>query len=132
MADLELHPMKSFHAVLISFLYLFNGMQVASAATAEDAVTRGKTVFMRNQCYSCHGTEGQGGERGAGPRIAPQPFPFVAFEMQLRTPRGVMPRYPVQSIDVAQLKDLHAYLESIPVGTAPTQIPLLHNAMRTP
>lgn len=124
--------MKSLHLVLISVLFWCAGLQVASAAPTQEAAVRGKAIFMQNQCYSCHGTEGQGGERSAGPRIAPQPFPFVAFEMQLRTPRGVMPRYPVQAIDAEQLKDLHAYLESIPLGAPAAQIPLLHNAMRTP
>jgi mono/diheme cytochrome c family protein len=107
---------------------LFAGAQTPDAA----AVAKGRTVYMQNQCYSCHGTQGQGGERGAGPRIAPNPFPLAAFEMQLRKPRSVMPRYTERDIDAAQLKDLHAFVQSMPAGPAPASVPLLRDAMRSP
>jgi mono/diheme cytochrome c family protein len=106
---------------------------VASAQTHDAAaVAKGRAVYMQNQCYSCHGTQGQGGERNAGPRIAPNPFPFAAFEIQLRKPRSVMPRYTERDIDAAQLKDLHAFVQSMPAGPAPASVPLLRDAMRTP
>jgi ubiquinol-cytochrome c reductase cytochrome c subunit len=91
------------------------------------SVERGKQLYMQNTCYSCHGTMGQGGERGAGPRLAPNPFPFVAFEMQLRTPRGVMPRYPEQFVSKQDAADIYAYVASIPAGPAAKDIPLLKN-----
>ena len=37
-------------------------------APAGDAA-KGKVLFMKNGCYECHGTVGQG---GTGPRIAPR------------------------------------------------------------
>ena len=102
------------------------------AQAADDAaVQRGRAVYMQHQCYSCHGTVGQGGERNAGPRIAPNPFAFAAFEMQLRQPRAVMPRYTAQSIDAQGLKDLYAYVASIPASPAVASIPLLRDAMGT-
>ena len=54
----------------------------------------------------------------------------MAFELQLRIPRNQMPRYPVQSISDAQLKDLYAYVENMRTSPAVAQIPLLNNAMR--
>jgi mono/diheme cytochrome c family protein len=102
---------------------------VANAADL-DAVKRGETLYMQHQCYSCHGTNGQGGERNAGPKIFPNPTPFVAFELQMRTPRNLMPRYPVQNINDTQLKDLYAYVENMRTSPAAAQIPLLNNAMR--
>ena len=102
---------------------------VASAADLE-AAKRGETLYMQHQCYSCHGTQGQGGERNAGPKIFPNPTPFVAFELQMRTPRNVMPRYSVQNINAVQLKDLYAFMENMRSSPAVAQIPLLSNAMR--
>jgi mono/diheme cytochrome c family protein len=116
---------------LIGFLglscSLFAGAQTPDAA----AISKGRAVYMQNQCYSCHGTQGQGGERNAGPRIAPNPFPLAAFEMQLRKPRSVMPRYTERDIDAAQIKDLHAFVQSMPAGPAASSIPLLRDAMRS-
>ena len=102
---------------------------LANAADLE-AAKRGETLYMQNQCYSCHGTQGQGGERNAGPKIFPNPTPFVAFELQMRTPRNLMPRYSVQNINAVQLKDLYAFMENMPSSPAVAQIPLLSNAMR--
>ena len=102
---------------------------VADAADLE-AAKRGESLYMQHQCYSCHGTQGQGGERNAGPKIFPNPTPFVAFELQLRTPRSLMPRYPVQSINDLQLKDLYAYVENMRTGPAFGQVPMLLNAMK--
>jgi mono/diheme cytochrome c family protein len=102
---------------------------VASAADLE-AAKRGETLYMQHQCYSCHGTQGQGGERNAGPKIFPNPTPFVAFELQMRTPRNLMPRYSVQNINDMQLKDLYAYVENMKPSSAVLQIPLLQQAMR--
>jgi len=102
---------------------------VANAADSE-AAKRGESLYMQHQCYSCHGTNGQGGERNAGPKIFPNPTPFVAFELQMRTPRNLMPRYAVQSINDTQLKDLYAYVENMRTSPAVSQIPLLQQAMR--
>ena len=102
---------------------------VANAADL-DAAKRGETLYMQHQCYSCHGTNGQGGERNAGPKIFPNPTPFVAFELQMRTPRNLMPRYPVQNINDTQLKDLYSFVENMRASPAVAQVPLLQNAMK--
>ena len=102
---------------------------VANAADL-DAAKRGETLYMQHQCYSCHGTQGQGGERNAGPKIFPNPTPYVAFELQMRTPRNLMPRYPVQNINDTQLKDLYAFVENMRASPAVAQVPLLQNAMK--
>jgi hypothetical protein len=67
-----------------------------------------KSLGLRYVLYlSCHGRPGWQARRR--PQAGAHPFPFVAFEMQLRTPRGVMPRY----------------VASIPAGPKAAQIPLL-------
>ena len=98
---------------------------------AQDA-TRGRALSMQHQCYSCHGTEGQGGERSAGPAIAPRVTPLPAFELQLRQPRASMPRYNAQAIDADRVRDLYAYVASIPASPGVATIALLREAMRTP
>ena len=113
---------------LIAWMFI----AASNAAFAADpaAIKRGETLYMQHQCYSCHGTQGQGGERNAGPKIFPNPTPFVAFELQMRTPRNVMPRYSVQNINALQLKDLYAFVENMRTSPPVAQIPLLQNAMR--
>ena len=113
-------------------LTLLAGVALCTVANAADleAAKRGETLYMQHQCYSCHGTQGQGGERNAGPKIFPNPTPYVAFELQMRTPRNLMPRYPVQNINDTQLKDLYAFVENMRASPAVAQIPLLQNAMK--
>jgi ubiquinol-cytochrome c reductase cytochrome c subunit len=85
---------------------------------------RGHQAYMKYQCYTCHGTVGQGGG-AAGPRIAPNPFPWVAFEIQVRKPRLDMPAYREPFLSAQELADIYAYVSSIKPGPSPKDIPLL-------
>lgn len=114
------------HLPVCTFAAALLAASPIAAAEPDASAERGKAAYMKNMCYSCHGTIGQGGERTAGPRLAPDPFPLVAFEMQLRRPRGVMPRYPAQFVSDQELADIHAYLSSIPAGPAAKDISLLN------
>ena len=101
---------------------------VAMAALAEAPkgdVARGKASYMKNMCYTCHGTAGQGGDRGSGPRIAPNVFPWEGFVQQMRHPRDTMPRYPAEFVSEQDLADIHAYLSSMKAGAKASDIPLL-------
>ena len=95
--------------------------------TPQGSVERGKKVYQAKWCHSCHGTVGQGGERGAGPRIAPNPFPYEAFAMQTRRPRANMPRYPVEVLNEQEMADIYAYISSIKPGPASKDLPLLRD-----
>lgn len=86
---------------------------------------RGKAVYLEQLCQACHGTVGQGGERGAGPRIAPDPWPYAAFAHQVRKPRQAMPPYTANVLSEQGLADIHAYLRSIRRGPAAKELPLL-------
>jgi len=104
------------------------GLMFASPLAAQapqGSPERGKKLYMEKLCYSCHGTVGQGGERGAGPKIAPNPFPYEAFAMQTRRPRGGMPRYPVEFLSDQEMADIYAYVVSIKPAPAAKDIPLL-------
>jgi ubiquinol-cytochrome c reductase cytochrome c subunit len=102
---------------------------VAGSALAQDAppgdVKRGHAAFLKYQCYTCHGTVGQGAERGAGPKLAPNPFPWAGFEFQTRTPRQDMPAYRKEHLPDQELADIYAYVRSIKPSPAASAIPLL-------
>ena len=93
-------------------------------APAGDAV-RGKALFMKNMCYTCHGTAGQGGDRGSGPRIAYDVWPWESFLQQVRHPRESMPRYDAKYLGDAELADIYAYVSSMKRGAKASDIPLL-------
>lgn len=99
---------------------------LASAAQPPSGdAARGKALFMKNMCYTCHGTAGQGGDRGSGPRLTPGLFPWEGFQQQVRHPRSVMPRYPAEFVSEQDLQDIYAYLSSVKAGAAAKDIPLL-------
>ena len=81
-----------------------------SSAFAQDA-DRGNQIFQQKGCWTCHGTEGQGGR---GPNIAPGPQPYAPFAAYVRMPALEMPPYSQVLLSDAELQDIHAYLESIP------------------
>jgi len=94
---------------------------IASAQNAE----KGKTLFLKNNCYSCHGVDGHGG--GAGVKLGPKPIALAAFIAYVRHPAlGSMPTFSAKTIPDADLRDIHAYLASIPDPPAVKDIPLLN------
>jgi len=68
---------------------------------------------------------GQGGERGAGPKIYPNPFPYAAWVMQIRKPRQVMPPYTDKHVSDQDLADMYHYLFSTKPSPAAKDVPLL-------
>ena len=68
---------------------------------------------------------GQGGDRGSGPRIYPNPYPFQAFVMQVRKPRQGMPPYNEKHVSDQDLADMYHYLFSTKPSPAAKDIPLL-------
>ena len=117
------------HACLIVL-----GMVVTTGAAAQTAQSlgapagsaeRGKKFYMEQFCHSCHGTVGQGGERGAGPKIYPNPYPYAAWVMQIRKPRQAMPPYVEKHVSDQDLADMYHYLFSTKPSPAAKDIPLL-------
>jgi mono/diheme cytochrome c family protein len=97
----------------------------AAGAAAPGDAANGKRLFLRDRCYTCHGTQGAGGGI-AGPRLAPDPLPFQVLLMQLRRPANRMPPYSENVLSDAEAADIYAYLKSIQPGRPAGQIPLLH------
>lgn len=83
----------------------------------------GKAPYVANGCFQCHGYEGQGGV--AGPRIAPSPYPYLAFAQLVRRPANVMPAYSAMVLDDVTLRAIFDYVVSIPEPAALEDIPAL-------
>lgn len=103
----------------------------ASAALAQDppppgSAERGQQAFTKYMCYTCHGTLGQGADRGTGPKLAPGLLPYAAFALQVRTPRLDMPPYRQQFLSDQELADIYAYLSLTKSSPAAKDIPLLN------
>ena len=92
--------------------------------TTAGNVEKGKQVFLKDGCYSCHGYEGHG---GVAPKLAPRPIPAVAFIAIVRhPPASAMPTYSPKVMSDAELTDVWAYLKSIPDPPPVKNIPLLN------
>ena len=95
----------------------------APAGSAEN----GKRLFLKNGCYECHGTVGQGAQANPlAPRLAPRPLALPAFIGYVRKPGGAMPPYVSKVMSDAELADIRAYLATIPEPPPVNQIPLLN------
>jgi mono/diheme cytochrome c family protein len=102
---------------LLSLLFAQSGL----AASAE----KGRENFMKNGCWQCHGTWGQGGS--AGLRLAPNPKPLAYISAFIRNSNGPMPPYTTKVLSEEDLGDIYAYLQSIPASPDPKTIPLLND-----
>lgn len=96
---------------------------LAEAAQVQGDAARGKAAFERVGCWACHGHQGQGGS--TGPKIAPGPLAFPAFSGFVRTTSGEMPPFTARVLPDQDLRDIHAFLMSIPPSPNPATIPLL-------
>ena len=95
----------------------------APQATAGN-VENGKRVFMKETCYFCHGTVGQGaGTTGA--RLTPPARNAAGFIRYIRRPAGTMPAFTEKVVSDQDLTDVYAYLRSIPAPKPTKDIPLL-------
>jgi|SRR5580704_11404983 mono/diheme cytochrome c family protein len=98
--------------------------QVSDTRATLGSAEKGKQVFLKDGCYSCHGYDGHG---GVAPKLAPRPIPAVAFIAIVRHPPvSAMPTYSPKVMSDAELTDVWAYLKSIPDPPPVKNIPLLN------
>jgi ubiquinol-cytochrome c reductase cytochrome c subunit len=96
----------------------------SSLAFAAGSAEKGKTAFVNNGCWQCHGFVGQGGI--TGPKLAPEPKPLEFIAVFVRHSNGPMPPYSEKILSKQDLEDIHAYLLSIPKGADYKSIKLLN------
>ena len=115
--------MKKLLLTAIVVLPVIAAAQTAPNNNAGDA-TNGKRLFMEKNCYYCHGTTGQGGRDGA--RLTATALNADGLIRYVRKPAGAMPAYTEKLISDQELRDVLAYLKSLPAAKAPKDIPLLN------
>ena len=96
----------------------------AGQATPAGNVENGKRLFVKETCYYCHGYAGQGGRDGA--RIAATAMNADALIRYVRRPPGAMPAFTDKLISDQELRDVYAYLKSLPAAKPAKDIPLLN------
>jgi mono/diheme cytochrome c family protein len=100
----------------------------AHSPAAAASVENGKTAFVKNGCWQCHGFEGQGSVTTSGGRvIADTQLPADAFMAYVRAPSGAMPPFRPEILSDSDLADIYAYLEARPKPQTAKDIPLLNN-----
>ena len=111
---------------LLIFVRPSNAAQSAPASAGKSATAnadRGKTLFVSNGCYECHGRAAQG---GVGPRLGPDPLPLAFIVKYVRHPTASMPPYTEKTVSDQELADIYAYLKSLPEPPKAKDIPLLN------
>jgi ubiquinol-cytochrome c reductase cytochrome c subunit len=99
----------------------------SQAAAADPSAENGKTQFVKNGCWQCHGFQGQGSVTTSGGRvIANTQLPLEAFKAYVRNPAGAMPPFHAEIVSDSDLADIYAYLESRPKPQPAKDIPLLN------
>ena len=105
----------------------------ALAAEETGSAEHGRELFIRNGCFACHGYEGQGGSY-TGVRLAPDPLPWQAIAAFIRNPRGlnppylawpfnVMPPFTSKMVSDQDVRDIYAYLKTVPGPTDLKNVP---------
>jgi mono/diheme cytochrome c family protein len=110
-------------AIPLNSTFIMVVMAVGGQCRADDTVNPGREIYKQKGCFTCHGTVGQG---GAGPRLAPGPWPVEALAAYVRNPSGSMPSYRFQITD-AELASIRAYLASVPAPPPSKELPLLRD-----
>ncbi|MCY3989116.1 MAG: cytochrome c [Gammaproteobacteria bacterium] len=98
------------------------GCSVAWSDEPANDVREGLALYISQQCWQCHGYEGQGGV--AGVRLAPTLLPYEAFARLVRF-TNLMPAYSPKVLGDEQLRLIYAYVRSIPEPPALEEIPEL-------
>ena len=104
-------------------LLLAVGSLVAQSPASGNA-ENGKRQFVKLGCYTCHGYQGQGGAAGA--KLAPHPIADGALIAYVRHPAGSMPPFTKKVVSDEDLRDIHAFLASVPAPPPAKDIPLLN------
>ena len=95
------------------------------AQESADNTGAGKRLYMKNGCYQCHGTVGQG--TIAGVRIGPPPLSAQGLIRYVRRPAGQMPAFTEKVMSDRELTEVYAFLKSIPPPKPSKDVPLLND-----
>ena len=100
----------------------------AQSAPPKGDAANGRTLYLADGCWQCHGRVGQGGlMTGPAPVLAQTRLPVAAFSRQLRNPVNDMPPYPEKLLSDKEVTDIYAFLQALPGRRPVKDIPLLNN-----
>ena len=109
--------------LLAAFAATLHGVHAQNATAPAANAENGRKLWVKDNCYTCHGYDGHG---GAGAKLAPKPIPMAAFLAIVRhPPPSTMPTFSEKVISDSDLRDIWAYLNSIPPTPAVKDLPLL-------
>jgi mono/diheme cytochrome c family protein len=99
--------------IILAPLALVWSAATAFPQTKPGDIENGKRLYMRNGCYQCHGTVGQGGR--AGPRLAQIRLPLSGFLIFVRNPPpSDMPQYRPKIMSDQELADVYTHIKAFP------------------
>src|SRR5215470_13600420 len=109
-------------AFFVAFLLILPVLCLAQTPAPAGNVENGKKLFVKHDCYWCHGTAGQGGSAGA--RIGGTALSLQGVMRYVRQPAGAMPAFTDKVLTDQELTDIYAYLKSVQAPKT-TAVPLL-------
>jgi mono/diheme cytochrome c family protein len=101
-----------------------HGQAPASAAAPAGDAARGKTLYLENGCWTCHGYAAHGGA-GTGPRLAGRLPSWTVFSTYVRAPAGEMIPYTGKVLNEEDLADIYAWIQSVPPAPPVSSLPPL-------
>jgi ubiquinol-cytochrome c reductase cytochrome c subunit len=102
-------------------------LALGGTALAAGSAEKGRVAFIKNGCFQCHGTLGQGSVvTSQGKVLYDTELPLEAFIAFVRGTNRAMPPYSDKILSDADLTDIHAYLTSLPKPADYKTIPLLN------
>jgi len=114
--------------ILIATILVAATVLAAGSLRAQDSAGNaeaGKRLYMKNGCYQCHGTVGQGTIAGA--RIGPPPLNAQGLIRYVRRPAGQMPAFTEKVMSDRELTDVYAFLKTISPPKPSKDVPLLND-----
>lgn len=102
-----------------------------SAAQAQDApkadAVHGRSVYLADGCFECHGRSGQGGAFNyPTPALAQLEMPVESFVAFLRDAPRDMPSFSASVLSDKDAADIWAFLQSLPGRKPAKDFPLLN------
>jgi mono/diheme cytochrome c family protein len=108
--------------ILVATILAAGSLRAQDSAGNAEA---GKRIYMKNGCFQCHGTVGQG--TIAGVRIGPPPLSAQGVIRYVRRPAGQMPAFTEKVMSDPELIDVYAFLKAIPPPKPSKEVPLLND-----
>jgi mono/diheme cytochrome c family protein len=113
-------------AALALTAFGFAAAAVAQDTPAGDAI-HGRSVYLADGCFECHGRSGQGGAFNyPTPAIAKVEMPVESFVAFLRAAPRDMPAYSTNVLSDKDAADIYAFLQSLPGRKPARDFPLLN------